>query len=76
MRSAVAGVVDRNGSVRVVIGPRDRMWCHVAPGERIFILPRLRVTEPVDLPHIPGLLARVTAHVRKKLKESGVRHHA
>lgn len=47
MLSAVAGIIDRNGGLRVVVGPLSNMFDHVARGERLYVHPTLAVQEPV-----------------------------
>lgn len=65
--SSVAGILDRRGSLRVVVTQRWRMRYHVAKGERLFVLPDLEVQEPVPWDDIPPLIERVQKYVSKKL---------
>jgi len=67
MRSAVAGVLDSNGGLRVVVTERWRMRYHVSQGERLFVVPGLRVTEPVPWDDIPPLIETVQRHVAQTL---------
>lgn len=68
MKSAVAGIIDRNGGLRVVVTQRKRMKHHVAEGERLFIVPHLRVQEPVAWGKDQvDLIARVEAYVALQL---------
>jgi len=64
LKSAVAGIVGIDGGIRVVVTPRWRMKYHVGPGERLFVIPGLRVCEPVSWGEIPALINRVNAHIR------------
>lgn len=47
MLSAVAGIIDRNGGLRVVVGPLGNMFDHVGRGERLYVHPSLSVITPV-----------------------------
>ena len=47
MSSAVAGILKPDGGFRVVVTQLSRMKHHVAKGERLFIVPKLQVKEPV-----------------------------
>lgn len=65
--SAVAGIVDKKGGLRVVVTQRWRMRHHVGKGERLFVLPDLEVSEPVPWDDIPPLVDRVHRHVAHTL---------
>lgn len=67
MPSAVAGIIDRNGGMRVVVTPKWRMSYHVDRGERIFIVPDLEVEEPIPWDDVPALIERVQKHVVRSL---------
>lgn len=68
MKSAVAGIIDAGGGLRVVIAqPHELQW-HVGAGEQLFIVPKLRVKEPVPLHEIPDLVRLVENHVANQLK--------
>lgn len=47
MTSAVAAILKPDGGFRVVVTQAYRMKHHVAKGERLFIVPKLRVKEPI-----------------------------
>ncbi len=64
--SAVAGIVDRDGGMRVVVTQRWRMRHHVSKGERLFVLPD-QVEEPVPWDEIPALISKVQTHVVEKI---------
>lgn len=63
MLSAVAGIVDRLGGLRVVVTQRWRMRYHVKSGERLFIVPGLEVREPVPWHDIPRVVRAAERHV-------------
>jgi hypothetical protein len=67
-KSAVAGVVDRKGGMRVVVTQPWRMRHHVEDGERLFVVPKLRVQEPVPWDEIPIVIAKAEKHVRASLR--------
>lgn len=49
MKSAVAGILSRDGGLRTVVTQRWRMRSHLKRGERLFVVPDLLVDEPVPL---------------------------
>ena len=59
MKSAVAGIVERGGGLRLVIAPPHTLHLHVNKGEKLFVLPAVRVQEPVPLEDIPVLINQV-----------------
>ena len=65
--SSVAGIIDKHGGMRVVVTQRWRMRHHVGKGERLFVLPEVKVQEPVPWDDIPELIARVQRHVASSL---------
>jgi len=67
MKSRVAGVIDRGGGLRVVVTD-GCLGCHVQLGERIYVLPKYQVQEPVSLQDAPALIARVQRYVRRHAK--------
>lgn len=71
MLSAVAGIVDRGGGIRVVVGPRRNMILHRGPGEHLFIVPELKVQEPVPWGKAQAdLIENVRSYVRARLTEN------
>ena len=66
MRSAVAGIVDRGGGLRVVVTERWRMQFHAGEGEKLYIVPGLEVDEPVDRGNVPYLIDRVKTYVHSQ----------
>ena len=63
MSSAVAGIIDRNGGLRVVVTERWRMQQHVGHGERLFIVSDLEVQEPVRWGQVPDVIEAVKQHI-------------
>jgi len=63
MLSAVAGIVDRKGGLRVVVTQRWRMRHHVKRNERLYVVPDLEVQEPVPWNEVPPLIEKVQKHV-------------
>lgn len=55
--SSVAGIIDPEGNVRVVVTELHRFHYHVRDGERIFVVPGLLVQEPVEWGLIPYVIA-------------------
>ncbi len=66
-KSAVAGILDKGGGLRVVVTQRWRMHNHVVGKERLFIVPDLLVEEPVPLADVPALIETVQTYVAKEL---------
>lgn len=67
MLSAVAGVLNRKGGLRVVVTQRWRMRHHVNKGERLFVVPDYMVQEPVPWDDIPQVIERTRKHVLETL---------
>ena len=66
--SAVAGIIDKNGGLRVVVTERWRMKYHVKKGEKIFVVPNLKVQEPVAWgKETVDLIERVKTYVASQL---------
>src|SRR4030095_7852042 len=65
--SAVAGILDNAGGLRVVVTQRWRFRHHVKKGERLFVVPDLNVQEPVPWDDIPPLIETVQKHVAATL---------
>lgn len=65
--SSVAGILDKQGGLRVVVTQRRRMHHHVAKGERLFVVPGLEVQEPVPWNDIPAVVELVHRHVNETL---------
>jgi hypothetical protein len=63
MKSAVAGIIDSNGGLRVVVTQRWRMHHHVKKGEKLFVVPGLKVREPVSLSQAADLIETVKKHI-------------
>jgi Fe-S-cluster containining protein len=65
--SAVAGILDKKGGLRVVVTQRWRMRHHVGRDERLFVVPDYEVQEPVSVADAPALIERVQTYVAKEL---------
>lgn len=63
--SAVAGIVDVRGGLRIVVTEPDAFRHHVGPGELCYILPNVRVQEPLTIGQFAGmkLEQRVKDHI-------------
>ena len=61
--SVVAGVVDKNGGIRVVVTQPWLMHHHLNEGERAVIVPRLTVREPVAWDQIPNVIETVKQYI-------------
>lgn len=65
--SSVGGVIDANGYLcRVVVTERERMHLHVVPGERLIVVPGLKIREPVSWREIPEVIQKVEAHIKAR----------
>jgi len=65
-KSIVAGIVSPGGGFRVVVEKRHDIHCHVFPGERLYILPGVKVTEPVSFDKVPNLIKKVEDYVAEQ----------
>lgn len=62
-KSAVAGIIDRGGGLRVVVGPRGNMIYHIGRGERLYLIEGLKVREPVAWGAVPALIETVRERI-------------
>lgn len=69
--SVVAGIVDKNGGLRVVVTQPWLMHHHVSEGERAIVVPRVRVKEPVAWDKIPDVIEIVKKHIAKTGEHHG-----
>jgi len=60
--SAVAGIVDANGGIRVVVSELENMHNHLEKGEKLYLLSEY-VEEPVPYNEVPSLINRVRRHI-------------
>lgn len=66
--SSVAAIVSKKGTVlRIVVEKLHDMQFHVGEGERIFILPDVKVEEPVPWEKIPSLIQLATDYAKQEL---------
>lgn len=63
MKSRVAGILEKNGSIRVVVS-NGCLVCHLFENELLFVLPCL-VDEPVPYEQWASLIEMVVRYVRK-----------
>lgn len=68
MKSAVAGILDSYGGLRVVITERWRLKNHKRHDELLFVVPNLKVKEPVPWDMIPWLVASVERHIAEWIR--------
>jgi hypothetical protein len=61
--SAVAGILDAQGGLRIVVTQRWRMKFHIGKGERAFIVPGFLLQEPVPWNYIPVMVRRVELYI-------------
>ena len=66
MTSIVAGVIDAQGGVRVCVDETiEGIMGVVGPGEHCYIIPNMKVREPVQWEKIPALIEAVHSYVAK-----------
>src|SRR5215213_1495261 len=65
--SDVAGITDKNGGFRVVVTERHRFKYHVGPGERLFVVPGLKVQEPIPFEEIRPIVIQVEEYITSRL---------
>ena len=68
MKSAVAGILDTYGGLRVVVTQRWRMRQHVRHDELLFVVPKLRVPEPVPWNMRPWVFASVERYIAEWIR--------
>jgi hypothetical protein len=64
VKSAVAGILDANGGLRVVVTQPWLFRNHLGKGERLFVLPRTLVQEPLSTTQAEPLIEAVTRYVQ------------
>ena len=67
MANAVAGILDKNGGLRVVATQLDGFKEHVGEGEKLYIVPGMLVPEPVPWEEIPDVILTVQKHISKEV---------
>jgi hypothetical protein len=65
-KSRVAGIIDVWGGLRVIVA--KKFGAHVARGEHLFVVPRLRVREPVEWDTIPFIVHSVQRHIAEHIR--------
>lgn len=65
--SSVAGILSPDGGLRIVVADRDSMRHHLAPGEKLYVVPDYLVIEPVPWERVPQVIEAVQKHVAKML---------
>lgn len=65
--SAVAGIVDCQGGIRVVVEQFDILHSHLAPGERIYVLPGVMAQEPLSIEQAAPVVEETIAYVRRQM---------
>jgi len=63
MASRIAGIIDKNGGLRVVVTEGD-LHCHVGAGEQLIVLPQT-VQEPVPFEDLPDLVKMVEDYINR-----------
>lgn len=66
-KSAVAGILKPDGGLRFVVTEPDAFHHHVAPGEKLFIVPGLRVREPLSTEQAYPVIKIAQQHVVRTL---------
>jgi hypothetical protein len=66
--SDVAGIIDNKGGFRVVVTERHRFKHHVAKGERLYVVPGMKVQEPIPFENIHGIVTKVEEYVSSVTK--------
>ena len=66
--SVAAGVVDKNGGLRIVVTQPWLVRNHLFEGERSFVVPKLRVREPLTISQAAPIIETVKKHVATELK--------
>lgn len=67
--SRLAGIVDTYGGIRFVVTHNSLLKNHVGHNELLFVVPKLRVHEPIAWGDIPIVIARIEYETRKQIEE-------
>lgn len=67
MLSALAGIIDERGGLRVVVTEAWRLHHHVGKDEQLFVVPDVTVKEPVPWEEVPDVIETVQKHVSRTL---------
>ena len=67
--AVVAGIVDQNGGLRVVLTEARRLKFHVQDGERAYILPNIEVEPPLAWEDGVNLVAKVEYYIALRLEQ-------
>lgn len=65
--SPIFGVLDRKGGIRTIISQEWDIAHHLQEGERVFMVPGVRVKDPPDWNQIPWIVRLATHQVQKSL---------
>lgn len=63
MRSAVAGILGPSGGVRIVVTQPWLFYHHVGKDERLFVLPKVLVQEPLSIAQAAPMIEAVKQYV-------------
>lgn len=69
-QSSVAGIVDSQGGLRIVVTQTWHMLHHVGKGERLFVVPGLLVWEPVQFSHWAWIVHVATRYTNSQLRKN------
>jgi hypothetical protein len=65
----VAGIVSSDGGLRVIVGPLRSIYANLNDGEKLFILPKIKLRDHAEWNAIPGIVSTVKNHVVRCMKE-------
>jgi hypothetical protein len=61
--SILAGIVDRQGGIRVVVTARENIHFHVNEGERLYVVPHFVIDGEVPYEQYVGLIDKAIKYV-------------
>lgn len=63
VKSSVAGIIDQWGGLRIVVAHPRSFKYHLAPGEKLFVVPNMKVEEPVPYFDWPMIEKATRKHI-------------
>ena len=61
--SRLAGIRDHGNGMRVIVAPFYTLGDHLTEGEELFLVPKVRIAEPVEWDDIPRVIALVERYM-------------
>jgi hypothetical protein len=63
--SRIGGILDPYGGLRFIVARKYQFRAHVRCDELLFVVPGVKVVEPVPWEQIPWVISRITQHINE-----------